>query len=263
MGVSRVRQEDELSELERLSLINMSFSRLDSYEMCPAKYFYTYIAKEERTFGPAATLGNILHSVLEDHVGGDLKFEVLVDSMKEHREAYDPDHKIEQPLIDVGVEMLAEFVDNHVDDKFDIIGKELPFEIIVGTARIRGFIDLVIRDPDGRIHIIDYKSGRHEITFKNTPTSLQLGIYALATNFLFPEESAIYAELYYLRSGRRKGHLFTQADMETTYDRVLGQVNTIIEDVNFRFTDNPQPCSFCDFRKTGVCKTGVRRFGSY
>lgn len=251
---------EDLDDLERMALINISYSRLDTYEMCPSKYFYTYIKKEDRQFGPAATLGTIIHSVLEDHVGTELKYSDMLVSMDEHRKIEDPDFQIDNKLYESGKEMVYEFVERHKDESFDVVGKELPFEIVIGSALVRGFIDLVLRDANGQLMVVDYKSGRWEVTFKDAPNNLQIGIYALAVSQIFPGED-IYAELYYLRSGRRKGHLFKQEDMDEVYNRTLEKIQVIINDQNFKATQNSRPCSFCDFRKSGTCSTGVMRFG--
>lgn len=255
----KIRQMEDLSDLERMTLIDMSYSRLDTYEMCPSKYFYTYIQKEDRVFGAAASMGNVLHEVLEDTVGDTLNYDHMIDLMHKHRDKYDPDHLIDNKLMNAGREMIGEFVDKHRDEHFDVIGKEKEFEVIIGSARIRGYIDLIVRDPD-KIHVVDYKSGRWEVSAKDTPKNLQVGIYALATSLMFPDDP-IYAELYYLRSGRRKGHLFTPDDMEEVYEVVLDKVNKIIDDRNFTATNERRPCTFCDFAKpeNPICKTGLAR----
>ncbi len=51
-----IKSIDQVSDFERLSLIDFSYSRIDTYKSCPSKYFYTYIQKEPRGFGEAATL---------------------------------------------------------------------------------------------------------------------------------------------------------------------------------------------------------------
>ena len=256
----KLRQLHELDDLEKMALINMSYSRLDTYEMCPSKYFYTYIQKEDRVFGAAASLGNVIHGVLEDTVGEPLVYEEMLTRMEHHRAIYDPDLQIGDELLLAGKEMIGEFVDRHEDEEFDVIGKEKSFELIIGSALVRGFIDLLIRDSDGTIHVVDYKSGRWEVTYKNAPKNLQIGIYALAASIMFPD-TPIYAELYYLLSGRRKGHLFSPEDMEEVYEVVLEKVNNIIDDRNFTATNDRRPCTFCDFSKpeNPICKAGVSR----
>ena len=52
----KIRSLDELTDLEKLSLVDFSYSRLDTYKMCPSKYFYAYIQKEPRSFNEPAVL---------------------------------------------------------------------------------------------------------------------------------------------------------------------------------------------------------------
>jgi len=254
----KLKKLEDLTELERMALINMSYSRLNTYEMCASKYYYTYIQKEERVFGPAATLGNIIHNTLEDTVGGPLTEEILFERMHHHRGVLDPEHQIDKVLMDAGREMVLEFIDRHEDEKFDILGKELPFELVIGSALIIGYIDLVTKDANGTIRITDYKSGKWEVAAKRIHEDLQVGLYALAASLMYPD-TPVYAELYYLRSGRRKGHLYTPEDLDGVYDVVLRKINEIIEDQNFKATPETRPCTFCDFAKTKVCPTGTAR----
>lgn len=249
---------DDLDELEKMALINMSYSRLDSYDMCPSKYWYTYIQKEDRVFGAAASLGNVIHGVLEDTVGDQLVYDDMLTRMDHHRQVYDPDELIDESLLSAGRQMIQEFIDRHEDEEFDVVGKEKEFNLIIGSALVVGYIDLITRDKDGTIRITDYKSGRYEVAQKNIASNLQVGLYALAASIMYPD-TPIYAELYYLRSGRRKGHLFSPEDMEAVYETVLRKINTIINDRNFTATEDRRPCTFCDFAKTGACRTGAAR----
>ena len=51
-----IRTLDQVSDFEKLSLTDFSYSRIDTYKMCPSKYFYTYIQKEPRKPNDAALL---------------------------------------------------------------------------------------------------------------------------------------------------------------------------------------------------------------
>lgn len=254
-----IRLREELSPLEDLSLIDISYSRLSTLDMCTAKFFYSYILMEEQQFGAAASLGNIIHGALEENEWDQpLRLSTLNQLFREQRPFYDPDREIDDKLIDAGYQMLAEFVDRHQHDKFNVIETELPFHFVLGSAAISGYIDRVDRDADGTLHIIDYKSGKNEVAAKNIADDLQLGVYALAVSLLYPEEETIYAELYYLRSGRRKGHLFTRSDLAIVEQRLLDKVNDLINKDNFKYTENGRICSFCDFRS--ICPVGQKRF---
>lgn len=261
----KLKKYHELDDLQKLTLINMSYSRFDTYKTCAAKYFYTYIQKEDRVFGEAATLGNVVHEALENSTGqGELDLDHMRDMMQEAREKYDPDHQISDKLVKAGEIMLEEFHERHQDDPFfvapeNVIAQELPFDIIVGACRIIGYIDLVYKDHYGNVIVCDYKSGSWQVPDAEVPTNLQLGIYALALSQLYPEQESFYAELYYLRDGKRKGHNFTTEDLERVCEEILSTYQDILTSVERGFIADAPPfkCKYlCDFGKNGVCGRG-------
>lgn len=256
-----IRCVDDLSELEKLALIDMSFSRIENYLSCASKFFYTYILKEERLFGPAATLGNVIHAVLEDTVDGEGSLDLLemLQLMEVHREDLDPDHLIGEELMSAGSIMLSEFVDRHGTEKITVIEREMSFNFVLGSGLFRGFIDRVEDGGAAGIRFTDWKSGKFEVTQKGIENNLQLGIYALAIAQLYPGRP-IYGELYYLRSGKRKGHQFTPENIEAVEARLLDIVDGIITDTHFKSTQVMNTCfRLCDFGKSGVCPTGKAR----
>lgn len=254
-----IKDYSSISYLESLALVDFSYSRIDTYNQCPAKYFYSYIKKDPRQFNAAATLGNIVHSVLENTLENDKQLDIdeLTIEYEKNVSAWDPQSKISKELISTGLNIINEFYDTNSDVDFKIYDKELAFNFIIGSYRIIGFIDRVDL-YDNRVHITDYKTGKWEVTNKDIPFNLQLGIYALAMDHIFPEKE-IYAELYYLRSGRKKGHLFTKEDINRVKETLIKSINNIITDNNFLPTANVRACSYCDHATSGACPTGVYR----
>ena len=52
----KVQDLNNIDPFIRLSLTDLSYSRMDTYKMCPSKYFFSYIKKEPRQFNDAAVL---------------------------------------------------------------------------------------------------------------------------------------------------------------------------------------------------------------
>ena len=243
-----------------MAVIDMSYSRLSTYDMCAAKYFYRYVVKEDGVFGAAAALGKILHSVLEETIepGVPPNLPEMVVTYEAQRAVHDPEREISDELIEAGYQMLTEFVARHEGETFEVLGREVEFNLLLGSALVRGYIDRIDRESDF-IRVVDYKSGSYEVPLIHIHNDLQLGIYALAVSRMYPGER-VYAELYYLRSGKRKGHFFSEEDLARVETRVLAQVNEIIERRHFHTTNNVRICSFCDYRISGTCPTGVARY---
>jgi hypothetical protein len=131
----KIKKIEDVSYLEKLTLVDFSYSRIDTYLYCPAKYFYSYITKEPRTFAPYAVLGNIIHSVLENVLENDKQLDIdeLQKEYQSNKEIYDPDSLISNDLIGAGKVMIDEFFDLHMEKEFNIYAKELEFNMIIGS----------------------------------------------------------------------------------------------------------------------------------
>lgn len=258
MTVNSIELESDLDPLRRLALQDFSYSRINVFNTCNLRYFYSYILKEKEDFGNAALLGNIIHQALEYTLedGEPISLKELIGNYTDAVSELDPNQNIPDNMIDDGIQMLKEFVDDH-PSKVEVYAKELPFSFILGPARFNGFIDFVSVHPT-HVRIRDYKSGRKEVPYKDIPTNLQLGIYALYMKELFPDKD-IHAELYYLRSGKARGHRFTDDDLAAVKDVLLETVSGILKTENFVATTNERNCYWCDFGKNGVCATGNLR----
>ena len=185
----KIKSISEIDDFQKLTLTDFSYSRIDTYEMCRAKYFYSYIKREPRQFGEAAALGNIVHAVLEDLVSNEkpLELDEMHESYDAKRGQYDPSGLISDELILAGSNIINEFYDENEGKLFDVFEKEMPFNFIIGNYSIIGYIDRVDIDGDN-VHIVDYKTGKREVAQKNIADNLQLGIYALAASTMFPRK---------------------------------------------------------------------------
>jgi ATP-dependent exoDNAse (exonuclease V) beta subunit len=62
----------------------------------------------------------------------------------------------------------------------EVVGAELNFKIQVGRAEIRGSVDRIEVDSDGSHYVIDFKTGKTQITAEKAKENLQLACYQLA-----------------------------------------------------------------------------------
>lgn len=68
--------------------------------------------------------------------------------------------------------------DARVNEGWTLLDVEHSFEIELGTVPVRGFIDRIMADANGQVHVIDLKTGS-----RPPSSSLQTAIYALAYEY--------------------------------------------------------------------------------
>lgn len=250
-----IKNWEDLDDFQKLTVTEFSYSRIDTYEMCPAKYFYSYIKREPRGFSAPAVLGNIVHFVLENTISPDkpLSLDEMNEEYEKGREQFDPRSAVSDDLISVGHEIINEFYDLNQDTKFNVYGKEVGFNFIIGNYSIIGFIDRIDVDGDD-VFIVDYKTGKREVAAKDVSKNLQMGIYALAVSALFPSKN-ITASLHYLRTNRLKSHTYSEEDLLFVKESLIKRIQKILNDSNFTPTSNERMCSFCDHAESGACRS--------
>lgn len=252
-----VRTLDELSEFEKLGLQTSSYSRLNTYDWCAAQYFFNYIVKYPQEYGDKALLGNIVHKALELTLvdGQTIDIADLLENYRAAYEEYDPDEKIiSEELYAAGIEMLQNYVARQGTGKTEISTAELSFEFVFHGTLIRGFIDSVYV-TDTEVIVEDYKSGKFEIANNAVSTSLQLGIYALYMKYLYPDKT-ITAGMYYLQSGKKKKHTFTDEDFEDLQVRLTETIDQVRNTTNYLPTRDKYKCKTCSYAKDDTCPTG-------
>ena len=186
-------------------------SRLETYGTCPHMFYASYLlgleAREPPTAGlDAAQLGLILHEVLEevyeraenpDDIESVLEaldriVEPIMDRAPE-KYGFRPTalweierDQYKQVLIET-IQALSEEGEGWTPAEFEKrFGFEpnAPLELVVGgkTVRVRGMIDRLDKNEDGRLRVIDYKTGSARLNGKELDGGrrIQLPLYALA-----------------------------------------------------------------------------------
>lgn len=118
---------------------------------------------------------------------------------------------------------------------------------------IGGKFDLIIRDGNGLLHVIDFKTGKEEET-----NTLQLKFYKLLTESRFGK-TVERASFYFLKSGLKRTLDLENEDMEDFRREVLEKIEKIQSTEDFK-TKPSQLCGFCLFRKVCPDKEKVKEF---
>ena len=155
-------------------------SQLENFVKCPLHWFLNSHGGGDKTF--SANLGSLVHKALE--LGTQVNEESLwnlVES-KWHTLSFESDW-LEQAGERKAKKMIANMV--QYLRKFEaegarVIGREVSFEFKLGQALIRGQVDRLELYPDGRVMIVDLKTGSKTFTAEEAREHAQLGLYQLA-----------------------------------------------------------------------------------
>lgn len=155
-------------------------SQLENFAKCPLHWFLNAHGGGDSNF--SANLGSLVHKALE--LGVEVNEESLwglVES-KWHTLSFES-----KWLEEVGERKAKRMISNMVQylRKFDaagaqVIGREVNFEFELGRARVRGQVDRLELYPDGRVMIVDLKTGATSVSAEDARTHPQLGLYQLA-----------------------------------------------------------------------------------
>jgi RecB family exonuclease len=233
---------------------HLSFSRLQRYEQCPQSYKLHYVDKLEAEPGVELRFGKAVHWALEQLVG-----EHAID----HRaEPLSPAHAFDLwqvawtnadltgvGLFGEGTEILKSFCQSEgTVDPCDVLAVEQPFEITIGRFRVVGAIDRIDRLDDHAIRVRDYKTNRVVFTRDEVAESLQLSLYHLAAQQLYPWAREIELQYDMLRHDLKLRTSRTPEQLEAAqrYVIAVGERTENAPDYPARLNPN---CAYCDHRK--------------
>ncbi|BDS50107.1 ATP-dependent helicase [Rhodoluna lacicola] len=178
-GLLPISTIEPLADLENEE-VTIRPSQLENFVKCPLHWFLNAHGGGDKTF--SANLGSLVHKALE--LGAEVNEESLwklVES-KWHTLSFEADW-----LEQAGERKAKKMIGNMVQylrkfeaDGASVIGREVSFEFEIGKARVRGQVDRLELYPDGRVMIVDLKTGSKAFTAEEAREHAQLGLYQLA-----------------------------------------------------------------------------------
>jgi superfamily I DNA/RNA helicase/RecB family exonuclease len=161
-------------------LIPISPSAAESFEQCGLKWLL------ERNGGSngdstAQLLGSVIHEYARLKVEGtDITDEILYQSLIDAWPLInDSSGWINRAQLKRAQKMLERFAQYHRDSSNVVEGVELTFEFTLGRAKVRGSVDRLEVDSEGKYFVVDFKTGK-AISEKDAEANLQLACYQLA-----------------------------------------------------------------------------------
>lgn len=175
---------------DTVSPLVLSPSRANDFLQCPLLYRYRTIDKIPEPISLAQAVGSTVHFALENiyqlprvsrscHKTMDLSQEYWNSAIAADNEsiyAFDKHNFAEiQPKIST---LLDAYFSIENPKNFDPYATEQYIEASSGQAFFRGYLDRIDKAGDGRIRIVDYKTGKHPKTGFETKVVYQLKFYA-------------------------------------------------------------------------------------
>jgi len=231
-------QKQTLNSQPLAPVTYISYSQIQTFETCPLHYKLKYLMNLPTLPSPALSYGISVHSTLRD------VFLLLMQKQDIHEATISElltrnwinqgfTSKLhEQQTYDQAKIMLSSFVEHIMKNLPNTLAVELPFNFWLEKLKVGGKIDRIDRLDDGRLEIIDYKTGKNVPSEKKMKENLQLSFYALAAaevkdGILGKDPQEIVLTLHYLEDDVKISTTRTQEDLNKAKDYILKTVDAI------------------------------------
>jgi putative RecB family exonuclease len=234
----------------------LSPTRIAAYLECAVKYRYIYIDKVGRYFLRARagySFGSTLHHVLQRfHQGGEVQTAEEMAAEVEQRwisAGYETPEQ-EQEMLAAGRQIAEAYHDAHRQRAaldVETIATEKTVSCDLGRFKLMGRVDRIDRHGDGRLEVVDYKSGRMDTSPEEVRDSLAMSCYQLILSKMYPG-APVMGTIYCVRSGRHASAAMNGPDL-AKFEQDLILLGNEILDTDYEKID-PVPveaCASCDF----------------
>ena len=241
-------------------MASYSPSRLQQYIQCPLKYRFQYvdgIKKEEE--GIEAFVGSRVHETLERMLTLKTDFDrepsyELAEELflKAWDEKYHPAVVIRESDVTPddykrrGLMMLRNYFEiEPLHDFGELLDLEQRLNFHVGEHSINGIVDRLQRDG-GKLHVIDYKTSKGQMSQAQADEDRQLALYELGLRQLYPDIEEI--ELHWYMLAHRE--VVTSIRDAEARRRLEDQISCLIEEIESALDFRPKEstlCGWCDY----------------
>ena len=169
--------------------VPISASMLDALAVCPTQWFLTREAGGAGRAHQSANLGELVHALAERVAAGDAPPDpdalmAHVDEVWDRLDFRTPWSK--QREHDRVRAALERFVDWHESNPRTLLGREERFSTVVEVdgerVQLTGYADRIELDAEGRVVVVDLKTGRGKPSDTSVRTHVQLALYQYAVD---------------------------------------------------------------------------------
>lgn len=221
-----------------LDITYISYSQIQTFMTCPLHYKLRYILNMPSPASPALSYGISVHGTLRDFYQllmqkqpADEK--IIKELLHKNWVAQGYTSKLhEQQTYKQAESMLTNYVQLNSENIPDTLSVEQPFNFWLGKLKVGGRIDRIDRTPDGKLEIIDYKTGKNVPTEKKVKEDLQLSTYAIAAaeihdGILGRNPEDVILTLHYLEDNIKLSTTRTAEQIQEAKEFILQKVDEI------------------------------------
>lgn len=239
-------------------------SKFTNYLACPTKYYWTYLNGRGRYFMRARSyfsFGTSLHRVLQRfHDAGDTGVETVQQAVAALEESWiDAGFDTPQEAQDAmgeGKVILEAYIQRYEEstERATPILIERELRMDMGDFILRGRLDRVDETEDGRLNVLDYKSGRADVTSEEVKNDLAMAAYQVLVAHHYPDRP-VSATIVALRTGNFATCSLTPEEREEVVADLTQLGRMILEfeertrgqDPSTAATGRKSLCERCDF----------------
>lgn len=261
MGADALYVEGEV--LQRVSRKRVSPSTANAMHGCAARWAAEKALRQEPDLFSPAEIGTGAHSVLEDLYGLEAQARTPQAAMKSlielAKKTFPDDEVARQMWMSEVSGKYRGIFDMETPADIDVISTEERIGgVEIGGIPFDGVIDRVERLPDGRVKIVDYKTGRYRAPNPEYRDDYaeQMRLYALAWREKSGTDAKI-AHLYYTGEGKKRQVAIAKKALAQTKAGYVAAAETLFEQQEAgRFQTQESPlCGWCPL--VNICPTAA------
>ena len=252
---------------------HISFSALKNWDFCPYYHKLTYLDRVKLFKGNVYTaFGSALHTACEK-----LLLKEDIDHKKVFSEAFveeinkitietDKERKMMEDMKPQGIELAALILES-LEVKFPgykvVSAEEEIFEKVEDIEMdydFKGFLDLVIQTPDGKYHIIDWKSCSWGWDIRRKTDKMVTYQLTYYKNFfcskhnIDPQMAETYFGLLKRTAKKNRVEIFRVSSGQKKTNNSLKVLNKAVYNIHHKnHPKNRLSCNKCEFYKTEWC----------
>ncbi len=247
--------------------MRISYSSLENFLTCPAKYKFSEIDKLKSPKSKEAIFGTLIHKTLQtmhnpSAITPPTEEEVLAFFSNSWDKNIYVSESEEMMAFEQGVRILKDYYKKNYPANFHILDLESFFEAPIKDKNeihsITGKIDRIDKLKDDTYEVIDYKTSRTLPSQKNVDENMQLAMYHLGLLNKWSDltNKPVKLSLYFLRHGEKLSTIKTGEKLKETTEKVL----EIIDKIKMsKFVPEINPlCDWCGFQS--VCPYFSHKF---